>query len=204
MTRVIPKTLLERFSLDYFQVTEYDFVSIAHCEPNETLQHHKVLVSSQNAVGSFDLSRNDVWCVGSKTREALEKTGVVVRKSFPSASEMAREAVKSGEPATYLCGSMRMPVVEDVYRSNQVELQVLVVYQTTTTPREFDTNWDAVLFFSPSGVQSFHERNDQTPLAICIGETTADCAQTYGHPIVLSRYKTKEAVVQTAVDYFTL
>ncbi len=202
VTRILPEPIWEDYSLDNFQVTEHDFVNITKAKPSGNPDCSNVLVSSQNAVGTFDLKQKRVFCVGTRTQRALEKRGFLVDQRFASASDMANEVAKLGEPATFICGSKRLPIVEEVFREKQLKLQVLVVYSTTTTPREFFDKWDAILFFSPSGVKSFHEQNEQVPLAICIGETTAECAQTYGHPIVLSENQTKKSVVQAAVDYF--
>lgn len=202
VTRILSKPIWEGFSLDDFSVTEHDFVSTVPCESSESPKYQNVLVSSQNAVGAFDLSQKRIFCVGTRTQLALNKQGLTVSKRSSSALEMANAAAKKAEPATFICGSKRLPIVEEVFRGIGLELQVIVVYRTLMQPREFSIKWDAILFFSPSGVESFHELNDQIPPAICIGETTAACAQTYGHPIVLSRFQTKESVVQAALDYF--
>jgi uroporphyrinogen-III synthase len=202
VTRVLPEPIWEDYSLDNFEVIEHDFVDIIKAKPLEYPAHRNVLVSSQNAVGTFDLKQKRVFCVGTRTQSALEEGGFSVHQRFSSASDMANEVTKLGQPATFICGSKRLPIVEEVFRDKQLKLQVLVVYKTTRTPRKFFEKWDAILFFSPSGVHSFHEQNKQAPLAICIGETTAECAQTYGHPTVLSKNQTKKSVVQAAVDHF--
>ncbi len=74
------------------------------------------------------------------------------------------------------------------------------MYKTTLNPKKFDRQFDAVLFFSPSGVQSFFsENNIAIGKAICIGKTTASEAKKYTDNVVIANATTVESVIAKVV-----
>ena len=58
-----------------------------------------------------------------------------------------------------------------------------------------------MLFFSPSGVESYTLKNDLNDVtAFCIGKTTAAAAKKYTDSIVIAKETTIESVLKSVVN----
>ena len=204
-TRRLDAAVLAELAEAGVRCTAHDFVDIVPRAnaPELQLQPHEgtVLVSSQNALHALDWSGVQVRCVGEKTAEKLRARGAQVLSVHSGAASMSEYAVALEESCTYVCGSTRMPTVEAFARAGAA-LNVVEVYDTLHASRRMDGPWDGILFFSPSGVRSYHASNAQLAPSFCIGATTGAVAQSFGHPVVLASKSTKLAVVRAAIEHF--
>jgi uroporphyrinogen-III synthase len=81
----------------------------------------------------------------------------------------------------------------------------MIVYQTTETPKQVNTDYDAVLFFSPSAVRSFCSANQLKAHVVCfsIGTSTATTIREYSdNKILIADAPTLEAVATQIKKYF--
>ena len=87
------------------------------------------------------------------------------------------------------------------------------VYKTMLTPKKFENPFDGILFFSPSGVQSFVIgqiiNSDEIPAfggmtAFCIGKTTASEAEKYFGKVEVSPETTVESVIEKVVKTLSI
>ena len=63
---------------------------------------------------------------------------------------------------------------------------------------------DAVLFYSPSGVESYLQNNSLTQTtSFALGETTAKCLQTYTDNIITASQPTIEHLIAAVRKYTT-
>jgi uroporphyrinogen-III synthase len=131
------------------------------------------------------LSAWSVACLVGKTLHAVhkrfrEEQVIYIAKN---ARELAGAIVKDARftKAVFFCAVDHLPDLPRILREAGIEVTEFPVYETTGTPRVIDTPFDAVLFFSPSGVDSFFQLNQLRPGTICfaIGETTADTIKNY-------------------------
>ena len=205
-TRRLDAAVLAELAEAGIRCTAHDFVDIVPRAnaPEIQLQPHEgtVLVSSQNALHALVWKGVKVRCVGEKTAEKLRAQGAEVLSVHSGAASMSEHAVALGETCTFVCGSTRMPTVEDTFKREEAALEVVEVYDTLHASRRVDGPWDGILFFSPSGVWSYHASNAQLPPSFCIGATTGAVAQSFGHPVVLASKSTKLAVVRAAIEHF--
>ena len=80
--------------------------------------------------------------------------------------------------ATHFCGNLKRDELNEILTQNKIEVNEIEVYRTVLNERKFEEVFDAVLFYSPSGVQSFIEDNETNEsIAFCIGQTTANEAK---------------------------
>jgi len=93
-----------------------------------------------------------------------------------------------------------MPDVERSFDALGKELEILEAYDTELTPTQVEGEFDAVLFYSPSTVESFYSCNTHKGIAVCIGETTKSEALKHGDKIVVSDNTSIESVVTTAIE----
>ena len=100
----------------------------------------------------------------------------------------------------FFCGNIRSDEIPSKLIENDIIFEEIEVYKTTLNPKKFERQFDAVLFFSPSGVRSFVSENKMNnSKAICIGTTTATEAKKYTENVVIANATTVESVIAKAV-----
>ena len=171
----------------------------------DSVAHNVVMISSKNAITGISSSEKllgkEILCVGEKTKHAIEQICATVSHKFNSSSTMAAHAVKNGTPATFICGERRMPQVEEAFTKAGIELQIIETYSTHLTPEKIEGELDAVIFYSPSGVESFFSLNGEfSGRAICIGSTTEKEARKYTDNTSVSNTSTIESAVEKAIE----
>ncbi|WP_373074042.1 uroporphyrinogen-III synthase [Zeaxanthinibacter enoshimensis] len=194
-----------------YRVEDYDAITtIAVAFETDGKGDHYIF-TSQNGVEHFlkrktatgEASGKSTFCVGDKTRILLEQHGFKVQKSAENASELAEFLVKNYKNDSFLffCGIRRMPTLRQIFDENGMDLREVEVYDTVLQSKSFPQSFGAVLFFSPSGVESFSRENDlHNTFAYCIGPTTARAARLYTNHICIAEEPTIEATVQAVLD----
>jgi uroporphyrinogen-III synthase len=201
------KTLLHNAGIG---LVEYDAISINFLDVTIPPGFEYLIFSSKNGVRAFmeQTAKNGLafqeqnlacYCVGKKTRDLLEENGFKVLHSAENAKELAqyiaREHRKS--PILFICGNQRRDELPGLLKRQNVNLTEVVAYETRLNPVKQPGNFNGILFFSPSGVESFFSGNSAgQATAYCIGRTTAAAASIY-----TKRYKSApEPVVESLVQ----
>lgn len=168
-----------------------------------------LIFTSQNGVRSYikkggGLALKKAFCVGEKTKFLLEKNGYKVIEMGQNSSEIAKIITKNYKNSSFLHISGNLSLVElpNMLKKNNVRYVSLTGYETKPSPKKFDQLFDGVLFFSPSGVQSFTQHNKISGTALCIGSTTAQEAEKHTDKISIAKKPTVENVIVQAVKYF--
>lgn len=140
-------------------------------------------------------------CVGEKTAARLRAHGQDVWEVADSAANLAARLIKkyNDRSFVYFCGNRRREELPSALRETGIPLEEVVVYRTELVQKSFSAPFDAILFFSPSGVSSFVARNDLKGVcAICIGPTTAREARKYTDRLIIAEKPSVEQVVLSA------
>ena len=183
------RALLEQNNLT---VLDYDALHISFQPFDLPSGYRNLIFSSQNAVRAF-LRRQvgdtyhqkeiiNCFCVGDKTRSLLEKNGYPVVHTSDKASDLADYLVRKFPDTSFLflCGNRRRDELPKVLKANHIALEECQVYKTEMHSVKLEGPFDAVLFFSPSGVESFCTANTLgRAKAFCIGSTTAAAVDKY-------------------------
>ncbi|MCV2509469.1 MAG: uroporphyrinogen-III synthase, partial [Neisseriaceae bacterium] len=99
----------------------------------------------------------------------------------------------------FLTGNLRSNVLVDYMTSADIDFQEIQVYETSFTSQSIQEEYDAVVFFSPSAVNSFHKNNSlQGKQVFCIGETTARAVGKEVVPMLPSYPSRKETLILCA------
>ena len=122
-----------------------------------------VLVSSQNALHAW--TERDSSPSRERKRRKLRSRRPRCPSTAGSIHVGARRGLGEIAPS---CGSTRMPTVEDALPGP--ERAKVEVYDTLHASRRMDGPWDGILFFSPSGVRSYHASNAQLPRLLHWGD----------------------------------
>jgi len=186
-------------------LVEYNAIKIEFVPFKVPSNIENAIFTSQNAVKAIQDSRTkiqDCFCVGKKTKLLLQESGLNVIKMTEYASELADYLVKNhkNDSFHFFCGNIRSDEIPSKLKENNITFEEIEVYKTTLNPKKFERQFDAVLFFSPSGVRSFISENKiNTSEAICIGTTTATEAKKYTENVVIANATTVESVIAKAV-----
>ncbi len=194
------------------EVVQYDGISIKINDFDLQNSHDYYIFTSRNAVKAYlgktqDATRSQnseiqCLCVGKKTKSLLAKNGLKVIKMAENASELANFIVKSYQNASFLLltGNRSRPELRQQLSQHNIEFAEVEVYTTTLTPKKFKEDFKGILFFSPSGIQSFTQKNElRQHTVFCIGETTAREAKKYTNNVHVSSETTVESVIELTI-----
>jgi len=213
-TKILPddlKTLLIKAGIE---LLEDDFISIT-LQPAKFKQKETspsvALFTSKNAVkalieyNQIKLAANKtIFCVGNETRKLLESNGLEVEKLFSNSHLLALFIIqKKIKEVTLYCGNKRRQELPDLLVNSGVKFYENVVYQTELSPHHISKKVDGILFFSPSGVQSYLMNNDiRNQQIICIGETTKSEVLPFTKKIALTTEPQISSVINKAIEIF--
>jgi uroporphyrinogen-III synthase len=124
-----------------------------------------------------------------------------------NARSLALHIAKQDEKqVVFFCGNLRRQELPEILKNENITLQEIQVYETVSTPVKVTENFDGIMFFSPSGINSFLEQNNLPSHAVCfaIGETTANELRkiTKGQ-IRTAPQPTQESIVNLVIAYYS-
>ena len=196
-------------------LTHSDFINIKYNRIRPAVVKNSiknVIITSQNAVESLlqsfspmELQFENIYCVGRRTKRLIEsKIGkvAVVKKS---SKELAEHLVKEmeGKEATYFCGNLKRDELPGILASNGVELNEVEAYKTVLSSKKIEEKYSGVLFFSPSGIESYLQDNEPGErVAFCIGGTTGTEAKKYFKEVEIAQVATVESVISQVNSYY--
>ena len=187
----------------------WDFIKSNPTNFKANPENKSLIFSSQNAVKSvfnqFRFSGNNCYCVGEKTQKLLEENGQKVVKMTQKASVLADFILKNtkNEPFLFFTGNQRMPTIEAAFAREKRSLEVVETYTSRAQPKAMG-NYDAVLFYSPSGVESYLQNNSLANItSFAIGETTAQILKKYTDNIITATQPTIEHLIAAVRKYTT-
>ncbi len=209
-------------------ITEKEFISIKPINSKEVYDEIMAIVENKNVSNIVFTSANavdtvitylhqgdtyyvpnwNIFCLSGKTKDAIkphisEKKIVAIADN---ASGLSQKIIDSGvKEAVFFCGNKRRNDLPDTLKKSHVKLKEIIVYETAETSKPLTKNFDAVLFFSPSAVNSFFSANQLNKKTVCfaIGNTTAAAIESYtGNKIIASESPTQERVLAEVNFYF--
>lgn len=187
----------------------WDFIKSTPTDFKANPDKKSLIFSSQNAVKSVfnqhRFSGNNCYCVGEKTKKLLEENGQKVIKMAQNASVLADFILKNAKNESFLffTGNQRMPVIEAAFAQENKSLEVIETYTSSAQPKAMG-NYDAVLFYSPSGVESYLQNNRlEHSTSFAIGETTAQSLKKYTDNIITATQPTIEHLIAAVRKYTT-
>ena len=189
-------------------LVEYDAINIKFIDFNfEKKTVRNAIFTSKNAVKAIEkkgLRIENCFCVGEKTRAYLEERNFLVLENAENAKDLAIRILKNYKDREFhfFSGDKRRDELPDLFRRNNIKYKEVSVYKTELNPKKFESEFDGILFFSPSGVQSFTQNNKISGTAFCIGETTAKESRKHTETIIVATKPTIENVITKVVSHF--
>lgn len=195
-----------------FSVVDADFVTtepVAFSLQNVNTNLIFTSSAAVNAVANHpdvqEIRRNPVFCVGRKTADLLDEKGFTVLETTDYAVELAQiiKSNYSAESFTLFCGNLRLDTLPTELPAAGIGFNEIQVYNASLTPVSVG-NPDGILFFSPSGIESYGMENEiGDSVCFCIGQTTASALSGKTDKIILANKPSVENVVIQAIKYFS-
>ena len=197
-------------------LVEADFISVHQKEINIESANQNLLFTSQNAVLSLIenlkstetldlLKKKNVFCVGMKTKELLEENGFNVIAYTGYAEDLAEiiTLIYGKEKFTFFSGNLRRDTLPQAMLKAEVDFNEIQVYDTVLTPQKITGNFEGILFFSPSGIESYLKNNKiSKETCFCIGTTTAEVLGNITNNIIIANQPTVENVIIQCINFY--
>ncbi len=195
------------------EVIDTDFIETQN-KPFELKDlNDNLIFTSKNAVHSLladpkseQLKTKNVFCVGLKTKILLSESGFNVVAYTGYAADLAEiiTLIYRNENFTFFSGNLRKETLPQALKEADVKFNEIQVYNTSLTPQKVKTAVNAILFFSPSGVESYLKDNTiKKETCFCIGETTAEALHKITKNIIIADQPTVEDVIEDVIAEYS-
>ena len=174
-----------------------------------------VVFTSMNAVDAVASRLKEqkpewkIFCIGFTTRQLAEN--YFGKQSIAgvanSASELTEVIVDEGNTSDviFFCGDQRRNELPDGLRTHDIRVKEIIVYKTANQQHQVEKDYQGILFFSPSAVESFFANNkvNHDTVLFAIGTSTASAISRYStNKVITSDEPGKENLANLAIDYF--
>ncbi len=150
----------------------------------------------------------NIYSLGTATKN-------VISQHFPqssiisdtdNASSLADKIIMNEEKSLiFFCGDLRRDELPHKLAAHNIALEEIIVYKTIPVSKKTEKDYDGILFFSPSAVESFFSLNtvSEQTILFAIGSTTAACLRQHSdNEIITSDYPGKKNLVEKSIDHF--
>ena len=223
-TRPLDESLIEEAKKSNIEVDVLSFIETETIHTTEVqqeienalLQSSAVVFTSMNAVEAvadeLDGQQPDwkIYSIGTTTSKLVKKyfgEGAIAGIAN-SATELADLIVDEGEDqeVIFFCGDQRRDELPEILRSNDIDVNEIVVYETIAVHHKVDKQYHGILFFSPSAAESFFSNNkiDASTVLFAIGNTTANTLKKFSNnKVIISDEPGKENLFRKMIEYFS-
>jgi len=204
-TKILTRSQRELVLNTGIGLVEYNAINISFTKVSLPKKIENGIFTSQNAVAAINdksIEIKQVFCVGQKTKVALENLGYNVVLHEKNALELGQKIIAQFPETTFtfFCGNNRRDELPELLRKQNICFSEIEVYKTTLNKKVFQRTFNAIMCFSPSGVQSYFGVNSpETETVVCIGNTTAAAAKQYTDQIVIANTTSVESVIAKTV-----
>lgn len=227
-TKKLEPSLVEHAKENGIEIIEQKFISINPISNQETLDKivslvnqgiNNIAFTSANAVdvlnsymhvgNSYFATKWNVFCLSGKTKTAVSSALLLNKRisgDASNAAELANKIIKMGvKEIIFFCSNKRREELPAALQSANIKVHEIILYETSEVPVVVDNDFDAVLFFSPTGVQSFFSANefDENTLCFAIGRTTATSIATFtNNTIIKSSSPDPKIFLEEMIEHF--
>lgn len=226
-TKKLSPSLIEQAKQYGIDIIEQEFITIQPIWSEEKYQEIKkwieadikhIVVTSANTAdilnGYFRWKDNvhipnwKIFSIAGKTKEHMlqhfQQDDIMATADY--GKDLAQKIVEQGiKEVVFFCGNKRRDELPTILKQHSIAVHEIVVYETVEVPSIATNNIDAVLFFSPSAVNSFFSVNQLEKKTVCfaIGTTTADSIADYtNNKVIISEAPSQERMLAAVRNYF--
>jgi uroporphyrinogen-III synthase len=226
-TKTLEPSLVEQAKQSDIEIIEQEFISVKPIWTQETLNAILELIKggknyiALTSVNAVDVLSNylavhngysvdwKIFCLSGKTKQAIQNGKFLGKNIIGEAKDapgLAKKIVELGvDEIIFFCSNKRRDELPTILKDANIKVQDVVLYETLETPVVVENKFNAILFFSPSAVNSFFQKNllnDQTVL-FAIGNTTANEIKNFSkNKLIVSDYPDRENLLKEMITYF--
>ena len=208
-TKKLDIALRERIVHNGLAYMEYDAIHVNPVSFELPAPTDYVIFSSKNALktvlkSAYALANTQVLCVGKQSEELLFKKNIKTIKTAKNMAELVIFIEKIAKNASFLhfCGNRRLPLLAKKMTAWKANFKEIEVYNTTPNVKKINAAPDAILFYSPSGVESHTNMNTiGNSSCFCIGETTAKALPEQPKKLVVLENPSIQTLVAKAIQH---
>ena len=181
----ISKKLGDGFEIDFVEVIKPDVI---RTKPFG-LRNNSLIFTSPNGVTAFfengfsanenftsPKNYNKIYVVGSQTKRELRKYHLGTFKLCKNANELSCFISENSVNETFIhfCANIAVSILDKKLPLQNISYKKVPIYNTQLLYPKIDEKYQAIVFFSPSGVRSFAKFNDFGDATLfSIGKTTS-------------------------------
>ena len=224
-TRPVKETLIQEATEKNIQL---DIIPLIDTEPVQdidtqqeveqiALQYATVVFTSMNAVESVitmldqQVPEWNIYCMGNTTQELIRNYfgEGSISGTGNNASELAATILSDNDELDevfFFCGDQRRDELPAKLKEEGIHVEEIVVYRTIPLYQKIDTQYDGIVFFSPSAVESFFNQNKSATSTVffAIGSTTEAAIKKHtNNSIITAHSPGKEELVRKAIQHFS-
>jgi len=151
-----------------------------------------------------------IFCIEPATKKWVENIFInsFIAGAAEDAAELSKKIIqdKSVKQIFFFCGNLRRDLLPLELKKSGINVEELIVYNTAENPQAVTKNYDGILFFSPSAVRSFFEKNkiNAETILFAIGKTTAAEVKNYSkNTTVISEIPDTQKLIADVIKYFS-
>jgi uroporphyrinogen-III synthase len=227
-TKKLEPSLVTQAEEHDIEIVEQEFISIKPVWNQETFDRiigfptdkkFYIALTSANAVDAlnsymhvgdaFYVIKWNIFCLSGKTKQAVLNAKLLEKNivgEANNASGLAKKIIEAGaDEIIFFCGSKRRDELPTILKNANIKVHEVILYENTETPVTLNEHFDAILFFSPSGAQSFFSANELSDSTVCfaIGLTTATSVSTFTqNKVIVSIAPNQEELVEEVIEHF--
>lgn len=201
-TKVLQPAQRSRLLAAGFAVQSYNAVIAQPITFEMPATPFQAIFTSQNAVAAFldhpHMSTalsilEGAYVVGERSAQKLRKKGIQVHAVADSAKALAQLLFPSEfklrhTPVYYFCGQQHLSVLPEAFAAAQASLHTTLVYKTRGVTTPFNTPFEVLFFYSPSGINAFTAKNTiGQAFVVAIGPTTATAVAVHTQNFVVAK-----------------
>lgn len=182
---------------------------LPHLEELKNKKFDNAIATSQTTVSivkELNLSFKNLFCVGDKTASKLREAGFNVLEVANYGEDLAKIIFTNYSHLSFdfFCGKSRNDELPNLLKKQKIDFTEHHLYETIGNLKAFESSFDAVLLFSPSGVESYYASNPyQGERLICIGNTTAAAARKITQQVEIASKTSVESLIVKLVNHKT-
>lgn len=178
------------------------------------LQYATVVFTSMNAVESVitmldeQVPEWNIYCMGNTTAEIIRNYfgEQAIAGTGNSAADLADAIIEAEETdeVVFFCGDQRRDELPTKLGEAGIDVNEIMVYKTIPLHKKVEATYKAILFFSPSAVDSYFKLNKPAEDAVlfAIGQTTAAAIKQYSNnKTITANAPGKDELVRKAIHY---
>lgn len=217
--KILSTKKIKRNFLDekIFNLKDYDFLKIKISKKDIQLKNIKKYTFILTSKYSFfyfkekiynKIEKKDIKLISTwpKTSSLIEKFWIKVLYSWKDSKEIINFILnKNIGNLLYLTSNQRLDFIEKSIEKEKIK--IIEVYKKEKIYLKINENYDCIIFFSPSWVDAFLEKNkiDDKKNIFCIWKTTFNRIKEKGlkNNIYISKQSSEKSILKEINNYYT-